>query len=75
MPIALAKTTERKRSISPSSFYRHLPRLLFIRVSLIYLLYRWVYKTLGLCPLVVEHSVVVMTAGSQLRRSQIESYE
>ena len=25
-------------------------------------------------PLVVEHSVVVMTAGSQSRRSQIESY-
>ena len=25
-------------------------------------------------PLVVEHSVVVMTTGSQSRRSQIESY-
>ena len=38
-------------------------------------LYGWVYKTLRLTPVVVEHSVVVMTAGSQSRRSQIESYE
>ena len=37
-------------------------------------LYGWVCKTLRLSPLVVEHSVVVMTAGFQLRRSQIESY-
>ena len=28
-------------------------------------LYGWVYKTLRLSPLAVEHSVVVMTAGSQ----------
>ena len=37
-------------------------------------LYGWVYKTLKLSPLAVEHSVVVTTAGSQSRRSQIESY-
>ena len=35
-------------------------------------LYEWVYKTLKLSPLVVKHSVVVMTAGFQSRRSQIE---
>ena len=35
--------------------------------------YGWVYKTLRLSPSVVEHSVVVMTAGSQSRRSQIEA--
>ena len=34
----------------------------------------WVYKTFRLSPLVVEHTLVVMTAGSQSRRSQIESY-
>ena len=33
----------------------------------------WVYKTIRFSPLAVEHSVVVMTAGSQSRRSQIES--
>ena len=32
------------------------------------------YKTLKLSPFVVEHSVVVMTEGSQSRWSQIESY-
>ena len=32
-------------------------------------LYRWVYKTLTLSPLAVEHSVVVMAAGSQSRGS------
>ena len=37
-------------------------------------LYGWVYKTLRLSLLVVKHSVVVMTAGSQSRQSQIESY-
>ena len=37
-------------------------------------LYKWVYKTLRLSPLVVQHSVVVMTASSQLRQSQTESY-
>ena len=36
--------------------------------------YGWVYKTLKLSPLVVEHSVVVMTAGSRSRQSHIESY-
>ena len=34
----------------------------------------WVYKTFRLSPIVVEHTLVVMTAGSQSRRSQIESY-
>ena len=38
-------------------------------------LYVWVCKTLRLSPLVVKHSAVVMTAGCQLRQSQIESYE
>ena len=38
------------------------------------ILYGWVYKTSRLSPLVVEHSVVVMTAGSQSRQSQTESY-
>ena len=37
-------------------------------------LYGWAYKTLRLYPLVVEHSVVVMTTGSESRQSQIESY-
>ena len=37
-------------------------------------LYGWVYKTLRLSPLVIEHSVVVMTASSQSRQSQIKSY-
>ena len=37
-------------------------------------LYEWVYKTLRLSPLVVEHRVAVLTAGSLSRRSQIESY-
>ena len=37
-------------------------------------LYGWVYNTLRLSPLVFEHSVVATTAGSQSRRSQIESY-
>ena len=37
-------------------------------------LYGQVYKTLRLSLLVVEHNVVVMTAGSQSRQSQIESY-
>ena len=37
-------------------------------------LYGWVYKNLKLSPLAVEHSVVVMTTGSQSRLSQIESY-
>ena len=37
-------------------------------------LYVWVCKTLRLSPLVVEHSVVVMTVGCQSRRSKIESY-
>ena len=32
-------------------------------------IYGWVYKTLRLSPLAVEHSVVVMTAGSQSRPS------
>ena len=36
--------------------------------------YAWVYKTLRLSPLAVEHSVEVMAAGSQSRRSEIESY-
>ena len=36
--------------------------------------YEWVYKTLRLSPLVVERSVVVMSAGSQSRQFQIESY-
>ena len=35
-------------------------------------LYGWVYKTLRLPPLAVEHSIVVMTMGSQSRQSQIE---
>ena len=35
---------------------------------------RWVYKTWRLFPLVDEHSVAFMTAGSQSRRSQIVSY-
>ena len=35
---------------------------------------RWVYKTLRLFPLTVEHSVGVITAGFQSRRSQTESY-
>ena len=34
----------------------------------------WAHKTLRLFPLVVEHSVVVMTAGFQSRRSQSETY-
>ena len=37
-------------------------------------LYGWPYKTLRPSKLVVEYSVVVMTAGSQSRRSQTESY-
>ena len=37
-------------------------------------LYGWVYKTLRLSPLAVEQSAVVMTAGSQSRRSQTECY-
>ena len=37
-------------------------------------LHGWVYKTLRLFPLADEHSVAVMTAGSQSRRSQIVSY-
>ena len=37
-------------------------------------LYGWIYKTIRLSPLAVEHSVVVMIVGSQSRRSQIESY-
>ena len=37
-------------------------------------LYGWLNKTVRLSTLVVEHFVEVMTAGSQLRRSQIESY-
>ena len=36
-------------------------------------IYRWVNNTLRLSLLVVEHSVMVMTAGSQSRRSQIDS--
>ena len=35
-------------------------------------LYGWVYKTLRVSPLAVEHSIVVMTMGSQSRQSQIE---
>ena len=34
----------------------------------------WVYKTLRLSPLEVEHDVEVMTASCQSTRSQIESY-
>ena len=37
-------------------------------------LYKWVCKALRLSPLVVKHSIVVMTVGSQLRQSQIEPY-
>ena len=37
-------------------------------------LYGLVYKTLRLSPLFLEHSVVVMTAGSVSRRSKIEFY-
>ena len=37
-------------------------------------LYGLVYKTLRLSPLVVEHSVVVVTPNPQSRRYQIESY-
>ena len=37
-------------------------------------LYGWVCKTLRLSLLVVDHSVVVMNAVFQSRRSQIESY-
>ena len=33
-----------------------------------------VYKTLRIFSLVVEHNVVVVTAGSQSGQSQIESY-
>ena len=40
--------------------------------SVIPTLYGWVYKRLS--PVVVEHIVVVMTAVSQSRQSQIESY-
>ena len=36
-------------------------------------IYRWVDNNLRLSLLVVEHSVMVMTAGSQSRRSQIDS--
>ena len=34
--------------------------------------YGWVHETLRLSPLAVEHSVVVMTGGSQSIQSQIE---
>ena len=37
-------------------------------------LYGWVYKNWRLSPLGYKHSVVVMTTGSQSRRSQILSY-
>ena len=37
-------------------------------------LYEWVYKTWRLFPLVDEHSIAVMTADSQSRRSQTASY-
>ena len=37
-------------------------------------LYGWVYKILRLFPLVVDHSVVVITSGSLSKRLQIESY-
>ena len=37
-------------------------------------LYGWVYKTLRPSSLVIDYSVVVMTAGSKSRRFQIESY-
>ena len=35
---------------------------------------KWVYKASRLSPLVVKHSVVVMTVASELRKSQIEPY-
>ena len=37
-------------------------------------LYGWIWKTLRLSPLTVQHIVAVVTVGSQSRRSQIESY-
>ena len=36
--------------------------------------YGWAYKISRLSSLGVDHSVVVITAGSQSRRSKIESY-
>ena len=39
------------------NFYRIIPPRLYV----------WVYKTLRLSPVAVEHSVVAMTAGSQAR--------
>ena len=39
-----------------------------------FMLRLWVYKTIRLSPLSVEHSVVVITVICQSRRSQTESY-
>ena len=36
-------------------------------------LFGWIYKSLRLAPFVVDHIVVVVTAGSQPKQSQIKS--
>ena len=48
-------------------------QLLWVTARLLVTL--WIeYKTLRLFPLAVEHSVVVVTVGSQSKLSQTESY-